>query len=464
MSFQQSIIKPSVLTAAEIDGIAAPRRYWAHLAIGMAVTMSSMDGSIANVALPTIVHVLHISPASSIWVVNAYQLSACMALLVLGSLGDIYGYDRIFRICLALFTLASLACALSHNLEGLATARFIQGMGGAGILGVTNAMLRGIYPRSELAMGIGRNTVVVAISLVMGPTVASFILSVASWPWLFAVNVPLGILTLTIAHYVLPPFPRSTHRFDVTSAILSAMTFGLLVLGIDGIGHRQASAIITAELVMAIIFGTALIRRQKSMTSPLLPMDLLRIRLFALSVSTTFMASMGQLMAYVAIPFLLHQLGRSPVQIGLLITPWPVMVGAAAPMAGRLTKRFRASVLASTGLVILAAGLVLVARLPAGASTMDIIWRMLICGIGYGIFLPPNSSTQISAVPKQRSGGASTMGATGRVLGQSIGAALVAGLFEFFSKSGAEFALFAAAMIILTGAVVSMLRTTSVQT
>jgi DHA2 family multidrug resistance protein-like MFS transporter len=426
--------------------------------------MSSMDGSIVNVALPAIVHVLHISPASSIWIVNAYQLSACMSLLVLGSLGDIYGYDRVFRICLALFTVASLACALSHNLDGLAIARFVQGIGGAGILGVTNAMLRGIYPKNELAMGIGRNTVVVAVSLVMGPTVASFILSVASWPWLFAVNVPLGILTLIIAHDVLPSFPRSAHRFDIKSAILSAMTFALLVLGIDGIGHQQLPAMIAIELSMAIIFGTMLIRRQKSMTSPLLPMDLLRIRLFALSVSTTFLASMGQLMAYVAIPFLLHQHGRSPVQIGLLITPWPVMVGAAAPIAGRLTKRFRASALASTGLVVLATGLVLVAILPPQASTVDIIWRMLICGIGYGIFLPPNSSTQISSVPKQRSGGASTMGATGRVLGQSIGAALVAGLFGFFSNNGAELALFVAAGIAVTGAFVSMCRTTYAQT
>jgi DHA2 family multidrug resistance protein-like MFS transporter len=462
MSLQQASLKAGAMPAAEIDGIATPRRYWAHLAIGLAVTMSSMDGSIVNVALPAIVHALGISPASSIWIVNAYQLSACMSLLVLGSLGDIYGYDRVFRICLALFTVSSLACAVSHNLDGLAIARFIQGIGGAGILGVTNAMLRGIYPKNQLAMGIGRNTVIVAVSLVMGPTVASFILSVATWPWLFAVNVPLGILTFIIAFNVLPHFPRSAHRFDIGSAALSAITFAGLVLGIDGIGHQQAPAMIAAELSIAVLFGIALIQRQHAITSPLLPMDLLRIRLFALSVSTTFLASMGQLMAYVAIPFLLHQLGRSPVQIGLLITPWPVMVGAAAPIAGRLTRRFRASVLASTGLVILTAGLVLVAMLPPGASTVDIIWRMLICGIGYGLFLPPNSSTQISAVPKQRSGGASTMGATGRVLGQSIGAALVAGLFGFFSN-GAALALYVAAGIVVTGAFVSMLRTTSVQ-
>jgi DHA2 family multidrug resistance protein-like MFS transporter len=462
MIVRQAVIQPGDM-AAELDGLPAPRRHLAHISIGLAVTMSSMDGSIANIALPSIVHVLHISPSASIWVVNAYQLSACMALLVLGSLGDIYGYDRVFRICLVMFTAASLGCALSHNLTGLAIMRFLQGMGGAGILGVTNAMLRGIYPKRELATGIGRNTTIVAVSLVMGPTVASLILSIASWPWLFAVNIPIGIFTYIVARRALPRFPRGGHKFDFVSAGLSAATFGLLVLGIDGLAHQQAIPAIMAELAIGVVFGAALIRREKSSTSPLLPLDLLRIRLFALSVSTTFLASMAQLMAYVAIPFLLHHLGRSPVQIGLLFTPWPVMVGFIAPVAGRLTSRFKPSALASLGLVIFAGGVLLVAALPMGASTADIIWRMLICGLGYGVFLPPNSSTQISAVPKQRSGGASTMGATGRVVGQAIGAALVAGAFGLFARDGAMLSLLAAAGIAIAGAALSFSRATQVQ-
>ncbi len=443
---------------AERDGIAIPRRYWAHLAIGLAVTMSSMDGSIANVALPTFVRVLHVSPASSIWVVNAYQLSVCMSLLILGSLGDIYGYDRIFRICLVLFTAASLGCALSHNLTGLAVSRFVQGIGGAGILGVTNAMLRGIYPQRDLARGIGYNTMIVAFSLAIGPTVASLILSIASWPWLFAVNFPIGILTLAIAQRVLPAFPRSQHHFDLRSAGLSAATFALLILGIDGLGHSQPPLLIIAELGAFLFFVKRLVRRQKSLASPLLPIDLLRIRLFSLSVGTTFLASMAQLMAYVAIPFLFHQIGRSQTGIGLLITPWPVMVAAIAPFAGRLARRFAAGALASAGLLILAAGLVLLALLPHGAGTWDIIWRMLLCGLGYGLFLPPNASTQISAVPKIRSGGASSMGATGRVLGQAIGGALVAGLFSLSADTGTALALYTAAAIAVSGAFVSVFR------
>jgi len=444
------------------DGLPVPRRYWAHLAVGLAVMMSTIDASIANVALPTLAHDLNASPAASIWVVNAYQLSVCMSLLILGSLGDIYGYGRVYRLCLTLFTVASLGCALSHSLAGLAVARFVQGIGGAGVIGVTNAMLRGIYPRSQLAHGIGRNTLIVALSLALGPTVASFILSVASWPWLFAVNVPIGVFTLLIAGRTLPAFPRSNHDFDRNSAGLCAVTFGLLMLGIDGLGHGQAQAGVAAEIVVGLGAGYVLVRRQASLKSPLLPLDLLRIRLFSLSVSTTFLASMAQLMAYVAIPFLFeHRLGRSQVETGYLITPWPVMVGLIAPFAGRLAGRLSPGALAAGGLLVLAAGLTLVSILPEGANTIAIIGCMMLSGLGYGIFLPPNASTQIGAVPRQRSGGASTMGATGRVFGQSIGAAMVAALFGLRPHDGAELALMVAAGIAVAGAAISLLRTGS---
>jgi DHA2 family multidrug resistance protein-like MFS transporter len=189
-----------------------------------------------------------------------------------------------------------------------------------------------------------------------------------------------------------------------------------------------------------------------------LPVDLFKIRLFTLSVSTTFLASMAQLMAYIAIPFLFHEIGRNQTAIGLLITPWPVMVGIMGPFAGRLARRAAPEKLASAGLLLLAAGLVALAALPAGAAVWNIIWRMLLCGFGYGLFLPPNAATQIGSVPKRRSGGASTVGATARVLGQAIGAAFVAFLLGFAPSGGASLSLDAAAAIAVIGAAVSATR------
>jgi DHA2 family multidrug resistance protein-like MFS transporter len=440
------------------DGLASPRRTWAHVAIGLAIVMSVMDGTIANVALPTFVTALRISPAESIWIVNAYQLSVCMSLLVLGSLGDIYGYERVFQVCLIIFTTASLGCALSHGLVSLACARFVQGIGGAGILGVTNAMLRGIYPSRDLTAGIGRNTLIVAVALAAGPSIASLILSIAPWPWLFAVNVPIGILALIMASRTLPAFPRGGHKFDFASATLSAAVFGLLALGIDAAGHGQGRALAAGELALSVCLAILLVRRQGKRPAPLLPIDLFKIRLFSLSISTTFLSSMAQLMAYVAIPFLFHRIGRDQTAIGLLITPWPVMVGFMGPLAGRLGRRFAPERIASTGLVVLAAGLMLLALLPDGASVWNIIWRMLLCGVGYGLFLPPNATTQIGAVPKPRSGGASTLGATARVLGQAIGAALVALLLGIAPRGGISLSLDAAAAVAILAAIVSATR------
>jgi DHA2 family multidrug resistance protein-like MFS transporter len=447
------------LAAGETDGLPVPQRYWAHLAVGLAVAMSVMDGSIANVALPTIARDLHSSPVSIIWVVNAFQLAVCVSLMVLGSLGDIHGYARVYRWCLVVFTLSSLACALSTSLMALSIARFFQGVGGAGLMGVTNALLRGIYPRRELAVGIGRNTLILALALVTGPTVASAILSVATWPYLFAVNVPIGIVALVVGGRVLPKTGGSGHPFDARSAQLNVLAFGLLVLAIEGFGHGEPGAVVAAEFAAGGVALAALIRRQRAVASPLLPVDLLRIRLFALSVGTTFLASMAQIIAYVAIPFLFQQeLGLSQVRTGLLITPWPVMVGLVGPFAGKLAGRFPASLLSSAGLAIFALAMLLLARLSPGAGTADIVWRIGLAGIGYGLFLPPNASTQISAAPKSRSGGASTMGGTARVLGQAIGSAAVALLFGLVPMGGASWSLVAASVIALAGVAVSASR------
>jgi DHA2 family multidrug resistance protein-like MFS transporter len=246
--------------------------------------------------------------------------------------------------------------------------------------------------------------------------------------------------------------------FDFASAALSAAVFGLLALGIDAAGHGQGRALAAGELALCACLAILLVRRQGERPSPLLPVDLFKIRLFTLSVSTTFLASMAQLMAYVAIPFLFHVIGRGQTQIGLLITPWPVMVGIMAPFAGRLARRFAPQNLASAGLILLAAGLILLSLLPHGATVWNITWRMLLCGFGYGLFLPPNATTQIGAVPKPRSGGASTLGATSRVLGQAIGAALVAFLLGVAPHGGISLSLDAAAAIAILAAMVSAKR------
>src|SRR6478735_2189224 len=196
------------------DGLPQPQRAWAILTIALGLVMSVIDGSIANVALPTIASALHASPAFSIWIVNGYQLAITILLLPLASLGEIIGYRRVYLAGLVLFTLASAFCALAHTLPLLTVARIIQGFGAAGIMSVNSALVRFTYPRSQLGRGIGINALVVAFSAAVGPTLAAGILAFGSWPWLFAINVPLGVVTLVLGLRSLPHTTPASHSFD----------------------------------------------------------------------------------------------------------------------------------------------------------------------------------------------------------------------------------------------------------
>lgn len=187
------------------DGVPLPQRYGAILTIVLGLTMAVLDGAIANVALPTIASDLNASPAASIWIVNAYQIAIVIALLPLSFLGDMVGYRRIYKIGLVVFIFTSLACALSRSLEMLTFARVAQGLGGAALMSVNTALIRLIYPQRFLGRGMGINSFVVAVSSAAGPTIAAAILSLASWQWLFLINVPLGIVAFILAMRFLPP-------------------------------------------------------------------------------------------------------------------------------------------------------------------------------------------------------------------------------------------------------------------
>src|SRR6201993_458412 len=241
---------PSVETS---DGLPVPRRYWAILTIALGLVLAVMDGAIANIALPTIAKDLDASPAFSIWIVNGYQLAITISLLPLASLGEIIGYRRVYIAGLMLFTIASLFCVLANTLTLLTIARILQGFGAAGIMSVNMALVRHIYPRTMLGRGIGINAMVVAVSAAAGPTIAAGILAVGPWPYLFAINIPLGLGALVLGIKYLPHMRPAGHDFDWKSAVLIALTFGLGLAAIDSIGHGEDAAIALGEFGGAVI-------------------------------------------------------------------------------------------------------------------------------------------------------------------------------------------------------------------
>ncbi len=441
------------------DGLPIPQRYWAVFTIVLAVSMAVIDGAIANIALPTIAHDMHATPSESIWVINAYQLTVTISLLPFASLGELYGYRRVSQMGLAVFTLASLACALSHSLPALTAARVLQGFGAAGIMSVNSALTRYIYPRAMLGRGMGLNALMAGTCSALGPTVASAILAVGNWEWLFAINVPIGMVAFTVALRALPVTPRGGSRFDYGSALLNAVTLGLLVLSLDGYAHGEAVFASLVELAVSVTAGVFLVRRQLGRSAPLLPIDLLRIPLFRLSAATSTMSFGAATLAFVSLPFFLQgTLGWTATQTGLLMTPWPFATAIMAPIAGRLADRYSAGVLGGIGMTIFTTGLLLLATMPAGAGAAAIALRMGLCGLGFGFFQSPNNRAMLSSAPLHRTGGASGMLGTARLLGQTFGAAMVALIFSLSSQQGVTLALLIAAGLSACGAAASLLR------
>ena len=444
---------------SEQDGLPAPQRRWVMGCAILGIVLAGLDSAIANIALPTIGRELAASDAATVWVVNSYQLAVTVCLLPVASLGESLGLKRLYGFGLALFTVASLGCALSPTLGVLVAARTVQGVGGACMAALGGALVRTIYPRKLLGQGFALIALAVAISAALGPTLAALILSVATWPWLFLVNVPVGVVAVPLFMTKAPASPQHHRPLDLVGALLSALALGLVVTGVNGLGGADRT-LASTELAVGLACGALLVWQQSRRSAPLLPLDLLRIPLFALSVCTSICSYAAQILAYVSLPFLFQTvMHRSAVATGLLVTPWPLLVAVAAPVAGRLSARYPAALLGSIGLTVLSAGLVLLATMPPAPADWDVAWRMGICGIGFGFYQTPNNLTLMTAGPANRNAAASGMVAVARTVGWSLGSALVALIFGLQGADGAVTCLQVGAGFAAVGVLVSVSRT-----
>ena len=409
------------------DGLPGAVRRVAIIVMILGTSMTVLDGSIVNVALPMIARSLNVDPAAAVWIANAYIIAGAMTMVAFASIGEVFGFRRLYMSGILVFTLASLGCALSPSLPVLNAMRFLQGLGGAAAMSIGPALYRYIFPTRLLGTALGINALVVASSTAAGPAIGGLMLSVLSWPWLFAVNVPIGIVTLLLARRVLPRNPGRGGKFDATGALLSAIALGTFVMGVDGLSRHDSWV---QELMLggiALISTALFIIRQRKYSAPLLPLDIFASQRFSMAVATSLCSFVGQGIAFIALPFLFQgAYGFSPLLSAALFTPWPVAIALTAPIAGRLADRYPAALLSTCGLLVLTLGLILLACLGDHASVPDILWRAFICGLGFGFFQSPNNREMLSNAPRSRSGTASGVLAIARTFGQSLGAALVA--------------------------------------
>ncbi len=404
--------------SAQPDGLPVPRRHLAVAVLLMSLVLVVLDGAIANVALPLIAGSFHATAADTVWVVSSYQLAVLVALLPCGALGEILGSRRVFLSGVALFVVASAGCAFAVNLPMLVGARFVQGLGGGAIMALATMNLRFAVPHRMVGAIIGVNAMTIAISSAAGPGIAGAILAVAPWPWLFAVNLPVGVLIL-LGGLALPRPEGKPRRLDAVALVLNTAMFILFFAGADQV--VKAPVLGTGMMIAAVLCLGGLLWREKGMAAPLVPVDLFKDPAFRIAVIASVCGFTGQMMSYVALPFYLqHTLGMSPTQAGLYMMPWPATVIVVAPVSGWLADRFSTTWLCGIGGGLLAAGLAIVGLFPGGGPVF--IAGTVIAGIGFGLFQTPNNRVLLMSAPKARSGAAGAMQGTARLTGQTFGA------------------------------------------
>lgn len=445
------------------DGLTKPRRYFAILTVSLGTALVVIDSSIVTVALPTLARDLNVSGSSAVLVVTVYQLIMVMLLLPLSALGARIGLRRLYQYGQITFCAASALCFFAKSLPFLLVLRAAQAVGAAAALSVSSALIRSIYPSRQLGRGLGINNIVVSSSGALAPTLGGLILSVAPWPWIFAATVPLALLSICIGRTSLPEPAPLDEPYDVLAALLCALTFGLVISGLESAVHGDSPVVSLAVIASGAVIGFVFVRRELNEKAPILPVDLLAQPILGLSVFGALVSFIASMTLILSLPFRLHQeFGFSPTQVGAVISPWPLGMMALGPLAGALSDRIPAGLLGGIGMGVASVALLLLAYLPADADQIDIAWRMALSGAGFGLFLVPNARLIVSTAPIERAASAGGLISTTRLTGQTLGATLVATLLAANLGSGRMPALVAAGLTLVAG-VCSIARLTSIR-
>jgi len=418
-----------------------PNKWVVFAILAVGIFMATLDTSIVNISLPTIAHYFGVPLSGAIeWVIIAYLMVIAGVLLTAGRLADMIGRKPIWITGLIIFTLGSAICGASVSLGMLIAARALQGLGGAFIMAVSPAMLTSAFPPEERGRALGMNAVIVALGVSVGPTLGGFITDHFTWRWIFYVNVPIGIIGVIASLRVLKERVRlGQGRFDPLGAVLLAIGLVALTMGLSfGYEWDWNSPLLIGTLVLSILALVALVIVERRVKDPIIDFSLLKNRVF-LSANVSLILNFMALFAVgFMLPFYLEELrGFSTQEAGLLLTPLPLTIAVVAPFSGALADRIGTRWLAAGGLLIACIGLVLLSQLNAQSSVLDIVWRLVVIGVGQAIFQAPNNSALLGAAPRDRQGIASGFLATGRVVGQSLSVALAGTIFASFGGAAA---------------------------
>lgn len=408
------------------------RKWLVMGAISMGIFLATIDGSIVNLALPTIVSDLATNFAAVQWVVLVYLLTLTTLLLSVGRFADIVGKKKIYTLGFVVFIIGSALCGLSPSVWWLIGFRVLQAVGASMILALGPALLIDAFPPSERGQALGLAGTAVSIGFIAGPALGGLVLEYASWHWIFYVNVPIGILGTIIAARVVPDVrPAGGQRFDFVGSAL--LFVGLLTLLLALSFTQQVGLLhpgVLALLGIAAVSLGAFVLVELRIEQPLINLRLFRNPDLSINVANGFITFMLIAAVFLLIPFYLEgMLGFSPRDVGLIQAIVPILLGIASPISGWLSDRYGTRGISIIGLAVLLVGYALLSTFDAETSVAYFLLALAPIGIGMGIFQSPNNSGIMAAAPLHQRGVISSLLAITRTMGQTVGIAVIGALW-----------------------------------
>lgn len=403
------------------------------IAVSLALFMGAIDGTIVNVALPTLVANFHTDFPTIQWVVLAFLLGLSVLLLSVGRLADMMGKKRIFMLGLVIFIVSSALCGLSPTVYFLIAARLLQSSGAAMLLALGIAIVTETWPSAERGKALGISAGVISLGIVLGPSLGGLIIGTLSWHWIFFINVPLGLLTLAMVWRSMPPLhPKAAHeKFDFAGAVVLAGGLLALLLALTvgqnvGFGHPGILALFGVAIVTLVLF----VLIEQRARYPMVDLSLFRNLQFSLNLATGALAFIAIAAVVFFLPFYLQLvLGQPVIAVGLLMGAAPLVQTVLGPLSGSISDRYGTRSVSIVGLIVLVAGYLIASTMGVDTSPAGFVLRMLPIGIGMAIFQSPNNSAIMGAAPRNRLGIASGMLSITRTVGQTMGVALLGAFF-----------------------------------
>ncbi|HYS81899.1 MAG TPA: MFS transporter [Anaeromyxobacteraceae bacterium] len=437
-------------------------------AVSVGTFMATLDGSIVNVALPTITRELHASLAGVEWIVAAYLLVISTALLTAGRLGDLFGHRLVYAGGLLVFTVGSGLCGFAPGLAPLVGARAVQALGACAMMAMGPAIVTSIFPAPHRGRALGMVASVVALGLTAGPPLGGFIVQHLSWRWIFFVNLPVGAAGVTWARRVLPrDRPARAAPLDRRGALMQAATLAAGVAAIQAVPESAGRA--AALMLVALAMGVLLVRHLRRAPAPVIDLALFRSRVFSAGIASGLLSYAALFSSTFLTPFFLTRVrGLDADALGAMLISVPLALSVVSPVAGWLSDRFGPRALGPLGMVVLAAGLVLVGLADQSTPSAAIALPLGLCGAGMGLFQSPNNSAVMGTLPRTQLGSGGGMLATARNLGMVVGVSVASALFRARAGEvagpperflgGYRAALFTGAALALAASVVALAR------